>query len=847
LIKSLPQENINMSLIESSPDVETIELPRKDRRVQLPEEGISYPNPIILPSATAPRATILSFGQSLGINLPQRYNRTQMLEHIVEIIREFGYQQDEGNIYTRDRPMLLIYEDRNIRPAENIELPEIIPYEVFTTRDSVLTFLRAYNLDSISAGSGRLKRDLVRDLREFLSEHGYAVDTQGNFFHAGGGATIEGGYELPDLINVQQYHRLIVSPNQIEITQADLNKLNISLTHLTSSLKSRRWPSLRSFAESAGGDLQISPDVMELVALLAHLPRENNQTLTSLLHELGNIQSYQSLQDRRDAIYSYLRPKLVLIPKTYDRREQFEGNATSTMTFLEAIEGGHTFEWDQYSEELRDLLGYNTISQKQENYLVQLIQLYPEMIHQMNNYQTNGTTLATRLINLYYVDNPSILQQIYAFAVNYPLIFPETNAERDRRLTLEKLPNTYMGTLYEIYETRNLGVILEMEQHPMELYLIAVSKVQVRDLRNLVQGFGMLVPEHLMTREIRNYVLNWMPNYKDILTRPAEIASISELLVQIPDTVRELIQMFLPYSDQEIIAFFGYISGFENRNVLIQNIYELITEEGFLVLKDIQANRATNVETVMLTELPDLMRPYLVFGSPLSYRVHELDEFIQAWSGGEFRKIVDEGNYTIAQVSKLQSLLPMIPKVNEQLRSKTDELLDIVQKGIIRTMRRSREIDRFIRKVQIAPEEVQALIKSIFWKLFFTGMYMRRWRGPGNAYPTRSTMTRGGGNPEPKVVIELGLLSDMLEQLSVVDGEMYTHMMEMPAITYNTGAHSLTIRRSYIFDKVGDVSQGNMCIRQASSDFTFSAHYYLSVIFSEVIPGFDPYDLESIS
>jgi hypothetical protein len=836
-----------MSFSQSSPTSETRTIRQNDRRFQLPNEGIVYPSQIVLPPPNASRPEIIGFGQSLGIYTPHSYNRVRLLERIVEILVELGYEIENENIYTRDEPIRLISEGRRV-PAPDISLPEVISSSVFATRDSLLNFIRGHNLVGKLGGSSRLKRDLARKLKEFLVEQGY----QGNFYLSGG-TTIQGGYELPGLITVDQYYETIVSSEPIQVIQDDLFKLNLPLNQLVSTLSKRMWPTLDDFAVEVGQHLEIAPEVMKVVALLAHLPRESNQTLTKLLYRLGNTQPFRNVQEKRETIQSYFRTNLSLIPREYSRREDFKGNATTTMTFLEAIKGGYLFGTEQYEEEIDDLVGNNHLSQKQNRYLVELIQMYPDMIDVMTDYYTNGTTLTHRLINLYYTDTPSILQEIYAFAVNYPLIFPETEEERKRRIQLRELPRTYLRTLYQIYRTREFETILEMDQDPLELYVIAVSKVNTKQLRNLVIGFGMIIPEHLINNEVRPYVLNWMIEYQAILTRSNELPAISEILTEQPQSVRELFEILRPYTDQEIITFFGYISGFENRNALIENIYDLITEEGFIVLKEIDFQRATNVETVMLTELPDLLKPYIVFGSPLSYRVHEIDEFIQAWSGGSndnainFRKIVDNGNYSIAQVSKLQSLLPLMASMNGQLKGSVDQLLTIVKSGIIRTLRRSREVDRLIREIRSAPEYVQENLKDIIWKLFYIGMYMRRWRGPGNSYPTRSSMTRVGNNPEPKVILELGKLSEMLASVQAENPEIYDYLIDLPEIVYNTGGDNISIRQQKIFNTVDKVADGKYCIRQASDQFVLAGHYYLGVIFGEIIPDFSPYDVEAIS
>lgn len=822
--------------------VSTVMVQRRNRRYELPEEGILYPNMITLPPQTAPRNTIFAFGNSLGIVMPASYNRRRLLDRIADVLQEFGYERTSPNVYSRDEPISVKYEDA-LEPVEEIALPEIIPYSVFNTRNALIEFIRDHNLNTrISSNTNRLKRDL----RVFLSEQGYFIDSEGNFVREGG-VIIPGGYELPDLINTEQYLQLLNSANPITIAHPDLVKLNLPFKQLLSTLQYRRWPTLQNFAEDVGAQLEIAPNVMYLVALLAHLPKESFTVVKSVLFQLGDTTNYRNKKEHIKAIYSYIRPKLNLIPRHYEERTEFMGNATTKMTLMQAIAGGYSFGPEQYKTEINELLNYDNLRTSQYNSLVDLIQRYPQMIVEMRRYYSTGNTFASRLIHLYYENKPNILQELYAFAVNYPLIIEETQEERERRMQLEALPQSYLGTLYRIYELRNINDILDTERHPLELYLIAIAQVQVAQLQELVQGFGMIIPQHLITREIRSYVLHWMPDYKNILTREPGTPDIAEVLTEQPESARELIRLLQPYTDYEIINFFGYISGFQTRNALIANIYDIIDDESFFLINNINPQRAVNTETIMLTELDDLFSPYLVFGSPLSYRVHELDEFIQAWSDGIFKSITGDGNYRVAQVSKLQSLLPLMVKMNGEIASSVDRLLTLVKSGILSTLRRNQEIDRLIREVRTAPGEIKKLLMNIFYQLFYMGMYMRRWEGPGHSYPTNSAMTLGGNNPEPIAILAIGQLSDMLSQLHSSNEEIYDYVMNLPEIEYNAAADNMSISRKSVFALVNKVARGDYCIRIASKKFIIAGHYYLGVIFGEVIPDFSPYDVESIS
>lgn len=831
---------------------EIIQIPRSNRRYQLPETGLDLPTELTLPQATVSRQTLIDFGNALGFAMPTSLNRHEMIERMRQLLDSIGYRTVDGTTFTRGRPVHLEYigaAEAPVRgPYRDIQLPEIVPFTIFETRESMVDFVRAQNLnDQIRTSSGRLRRDLARDIREFLTKQGYAIDPRGNFVRRGG-VTITGGYEFIDLVTPEVYVEFLGTPGAVPVTQEDLVRLNVPFNSIVDSLPRRRWPDFEAFVQDFSAALGVNPALATTVALLGRLSREPNNVLTAILQGLGSTRRYTRVGERLNAIHSFFRAKLQLTPRAYPRREQFHGNALTTMSFMEALNGGYTFGVDQYREEIDDLLNQNAVPPSHRKFLVEMIQNHPEIFPVMRLYNSNGTSLATSLIHLYYPEAPSEVQTLYAFAVNYPLIFPESDEKKARRQQLNKLSRPYIQSLYGIYETNDLEIILDTPQHPLELYLIAISKLEPEQLPSLVANFGMIVPEHLLTREIRSYVLLWMPQYRQIITRVPPIPSLSEAIPQQPESVQTLIDELAIYTDQEIITYFGYTGGFDTRNALIENVFRTISETGFMVYKEIDTDRATNTETVMLTEIRDLMRPYLVFGTPFSYRIHELDEFIQAWRNSEgFPRIDGEGNYTIAQVSRLQSLLPLMRTMNSQHGTKVEQILELIREKILGTMRRSAEVDEFIRDLRQASPRVRELLREIFFKIFYAGMYMRRWRGPGNRYPLQSAQTRGGSSPDPKVSLTLGQLYELMNLLRTGDEGIYNDLMRLPEISYNTRADDLVIRRNRLFETIRTVYRGELCIRQASQGLVISGHYYLAVCFREVIPDFSPYDVEAIS
>jgi hypothetical protein len=849
------QEKINL---DDNGDVQFIS--RNTRNFQLPENGVDIPQQIILPLVTASKPVIIQFGTSLGISMPQSSTRQVLLERIRDILLGFGFQEISNNTFIRSRGVKLQLINQiieNSREKEDIHIPEMINSNIFDTMGTISVFIGTNNLNRlIPVGTGRLKNDIARDLKELLFEQGYSIDPWGNFIKKGG-SIISGGFEFNDLITPQDYAQFLNEVSQIQIEQSDLSKLNISINDLK-----RRWKNFNDFVKETAKNLSVPETLIKLSSLLLKLQHEDNKSCIAILRSIGDIRPHRKMEDRVNAILEHFRRKINPMPRSYVAREIFNGPALTTMTLDEAIKGGYQFDDNQYKNQISELLNRSQVPSNQRDTFIKLIQIYPEMFDVIRSYGNQSTSFTHALIRLYYNEVPGMVQQLYTYAVNYPLSFPETPEKASRRQALSVLPRAYLDSLYFIYATRDLEVILDIIQNPLELYLIEISRLKVDQLPALVYNIGMTIPEHLLTRDKRQYILQFIHEYRSVITRPADIKPINKIIRGQPGKLSDFISMLDKYTDQEIMTYFGYIGGFENRNTLINQIFRNINEEGFMVYKNIDHDAAVNVETTLLTPISDILGPYLVFGTPFAYRVLELEELLEAFyedknkqeeiMGFKFMKIGGEftDTYSISQVSRLQTLLPAIRDMNPQLSTMVDSLLEKIRLGIVRTMRRNAEIDALIRDVKSATIEIQSVIKEIFYKIFYAGMYMRRWKGPGTQYPLAQSATKSGGNPQSKTILALGEVFELFNKLRVIEktAVLQKRLRTVPEIDYNTLSDVIIIRsNTYLFNLIDQVIKEDQCIRVASRRIVITANYYISVMFGEVIPNFDPHSVDPIS
>ena len=826
---------------------------------QIPSGGMTLPMQVVVPQRNTLKASIIQFGNNIGFAMPYSYTRERLIIRIRSNLRLLGYQED-GDTYTRERPVRIIFEREEYATdpkgqTQDVVLPERISASIFATTYTMRDFIKENHLQTyINAGGHRLKGDLTRDIREFLEKGGYTPDRRGDYVRTGG-ITVKGGHALKDLIKVEEYVEFLQNPSPIPITQSDLERLNISLSEVENELLAKRWLTFDDLIKDISDVVKVNSKVVKLSMLLLSLPNQSNAEYYEILNKIGNTQTLHKIQDRLNAVYGYLRAKLQLEPRMYPEFvHQRVRPAPSTVDFETALKEGYKIDPEQFSIAIETLLDYTNISVTQRKYLLDLLEKYPTMYEVMMTYRGSTLTFTKALIQLYYPEKPTRVQELYTFAVNYNLVLPESQEKKQRRELIGALPKTYLDPLYEIYGTLEVEGILDMKQNPLELYLSAISKVQVPELRNLVPGFGMYIPEHLLNREVRVYVLHHISEYRDIITRPQNITPISETIKDQPSRASDLIESLKQYTDLEIINHFGYNGGFGTRGELINNVFQTISEEGFMIFTQLNSERTTNAQTVLRTDIKDIPGPYLVFGTPFAYRVLELEELPGAFrieKSGQviFNKI--GGNkgerYNIAQVSRLQSLLSAMRNRNPQFSEFTNIIIERIKVGITTNLHRTFQIDKMVKSVKQLPKNFQNLIKEMFYKMFYAGMYMRRWRGPGNHYPLQESQTKGGSDPQPKSIAALGELNELMDKIGKGNQSIEKEIRQLPIVNYVSSAETVTVTADNLFKLIDKSSFGQTCIRGASRKSILSANYYLGVIFGEVIPDFDPYAVDEIS
>lgn len=189
----------------------------------------------------------------------------------------------------------------------------------------------------------------------------------------------------------------------------------------------------------------------------------------------------------------------------------------------------------------------------------------------------------------------------------------------------------------------------------------------------------------------------------------------------------------------------------------------------------------------------------------------------------------------------MQKIIP-IQANPQKLMSECTQLMTRIRQGLIRDF----EIRPIIAKFRDLSFDVQKQIFIWLHTRFYTGLYMRRWKGPDHPYPLRSEQTRSDDVPDLEV--SHGLLL-MESQRSALPPDGKTFVQELKLVRYYTGKpigkYIVTcVYLDRILEKILDVEE---CIRMASTDIIVTANYYLDLLYTEPIPDLDLNQLDPIS
>jgi hypothetical protein len=387
--------------------------------------------------------------------------------------------------------------------------------------------------------------------------------------------------------------------------------------------------------------------------------------------------------------------------------------------------------------------------------------------------------------------------------------------------------------LYNINEEDDMLInVARLVPHPMEPIILGLDNYTTKQI---VDTFGIAIPlSHV--NNIDQYIRTNIVSYANVLTRGNLDPIPLEVTIYMKPT--DLEDYIGKLTDNEIFTNIGVYVPYNSRIELVRNTVTTITRSHFMYPAMRIETRSHNKKTV-INENPitDLNCFMVCFGTALKYFMYELDELTGAFyrdhetGSMEFRRPENPGiKFVTRDIEELRRLLSCFSPTEE-----ITTLINRIDEGLIDAKEKIAYDDVARASLRAFDKSTQSLVQQFLRQIFYTGMYMRRWKGPGFPFPLKTDTTQDKQEPDEKVKEQIGFGLELLKQMGPA---ARTFSMNLKICEYN-GQGNLDHGQATFGGEWGAVIKGTQCIRMASSKFVGIGYHYLRALFYETIPGID--------
>jgi hypothetical protein len=381
------------------------------------------------------------------------------------------------------------------------------------------------------------------------------------------------------------------------------------------------------------------------------------------------------------------------------------------------------------------------------------------------------------------------------------------------------------------------------KKHPFEDKVLQINSLKkMSDIMQFAEDIGMLFSENIIINnrptinELKQSIMRNIHLYKCI-TLP--VIHIDEYTSEIKYTIN------LP--DSHLLWYLNNKTKFVSRTDTINLISHLSLEKRFFIPVD-RLRCSTNTETIIGNLVNDPKIFIIAYGTINEYTCFELDELIGISSESEDGEVIFshpnnfKKRFDIKEIETVIDILGMELLDNPgPIKIKIAETIDKLS-GALEKYNEKTDYDRIILETLKKRGYEPFTINEALRQLFHIGMYMRRWKGPGNPFPHLVRETQSMEDPDKKVLEELYKLKCMTNQMSKLSNEFF---YALRIVNYNANGFSqMTVTLSTLMNKVND---GEECIRQVSSRLIGTSIHYLMVLFRESIENVHKNGIDEIS
>lgn len=405
--------------------------------------------------------------------------------------------------------------------------------------------------------------------------------------------------------------------------------------------------------------------------------------------------------------------------------------------------------------------------------------------------------------------------------------------------------------------------IIHVPVHPMEALIImfegtkmGVPQPALEFNSNLVQRLGIMVTPSFIGKMHSDYIVNILnilnenlPYYAHILTRGKLPAYSLTQLATLPSN--EIENYLHKLTDQEILALCGTFLPYnvKGRLKIVHYVTERILSPGFILPwhKDrdyeIDPRHSLVEETISGVEITDKSVNFVAYGTLTRHTPYTTAELLGAFYKDETSGIMafrHPENYKLRFTLPEAKFLRKISPRTTEGRALLDRILEIEEY--------LENTENYVKEMQSELVTLSAnvsdrdLIHEFLQSLFKTGMYMRRWKGPGHSYPYTAKEATCSFDPEPLTRDNLIIGVNLLNRMSVAAKDF---VLNLRIVNYNQQG-KIEVGDTAFKTVWVDIAAGTACIRVASTKFVATAYYYLEKLYSEIIPNVKDRVIEQI-
>lgn len=367
-----------------------------------------------------------------------------------------------------------------------------------------------------------------------------------------------------------------------------------------------------------------------------------------------------------------------------------------------------------------------------------------------------------------------------------------------------------------------------LEENRVEKLLSEISEQNVEEIAN---HWGILIPNGENKVE---FLKEELSSYSEVINRGSK--------PEYPDITglgrSQAENLLLKFTNQELIEHYEPRQPWKTRKELIEVIFNDFNGDPCWSLtagKYCTNNDTINILTGELrgeTPKDDENDPTLSYGTHKNYRCYQMSELVGCFDLRDGVFLFSVPDYTPGAPFPREFPVESIKKLLKLLENNGNRvyqpLIDKIKYGLSTISDAKQRIRILKEKFDNFSKEHQELCQLYLAWTFCYGMWMRFWKGPGNAWPVKAA-----GNVSPETRDRHVIVQDLVRTRIVEKYEKNPALKEwiegLPVIWIDlTSNEPASCSNDTLYNLNQEVIKGNYCMGFSSDHFLKTAYYYIT-------------------